>query len=180
MTMDYSHIVTIEQFKAFLKDVESADYWNDFETEEWESACEFAGLHYNTYEDPDTLFDDLQNFAKCYDSQEEFTSPHRFGYYSLHFENEETNEALDLGFHGYNLEDKCTDEWDATVKAAEELKSHAIEDGLRAEIEEAKDHSYAYLRIWDDSSKKDDLDYEQRNRTIRIWAEEVDVSSFQY
>ena len=60
--MDYLHIVTIEQFKAFLKDVDAADYWNDFEAEEWESACDFAGLNYHDYDDPDSLFDDLQEF----------------------------------------------------------------------------------------------------------------------
>lgn len=41
-------------------------------------------------------------------------------------------------------------------------------------------NSNIYLRTWDDSSEENDLDYEKRNRTIRIWAEEVSVSSFQY
>lgn len=62
--MKYSNIVTMEQFKGFLKDVDAADYWNDFETEEWESACNFAGLNYHDYDDADSLFADLQKFAE--------------------------------------------------------------------------------------------------------------------
>jgi hypothetical protein len=58
--MKYSNIITLEQFKEFMKDVDSADRWDDFETEEWESACEFAGLNYHDYDDPDLLFYDLQ------------------------------------------------------------------------------------------------------------------------
>ena len=62
--MKYSNITTMEQFKEFLKDVDAADNWNDFETEEWESACDFAGLNYHDYNDPDFLFADLQKFAE--------------------------------------------------------------------------------------------------------------------
>lgn len=62
--MRYSNITTMEQLKEFLKDVEVADHWNDFEVEEWESACDFAGLNYHVYDDPDLLFADLQNFAE--------------------------------------------------------------------------------------------------------------------
>lgn len=62
--MKYSNITTMEQFKEFLKDVDSADYWNDFEVEEWESACDFAGLKYHDYDDPDALFADLQKFQE--------------------------------------------------------------------------------------------------------------------
>lgn len=60
--MKYSNITTIEKFNEFLKDVESAETWDAFESEEYESACEFAGLHYNTYDDPNFLFADLQKF----------------------------------------------------------------------------------------------------------------------
>ena len=62
--MKYSNIKTMEELKEFLKDVDSAEYWDDFDTEEWESACDFAGLNYHDYEDPDLLFSDLQNFAE--------------------------------------------------------------------------------------------------------------------
>lgn len=62
--MKYSNITTMEQFKEFLKDVDSAGAWNGFETEEWESACDFAGLNYHDYDDPDVLFADLQKFAE--------------------------------------------------------------------------------------------------------------------
>ena len=62
--MKYSNITTMEKFKEFLKDVDSADSWNDFETEEWESACDFAGLNYHDYDDPDSLFDDLEKFIE--------------------------------------------------------------------------------------------------------------------
>ena len=62
--MKYSNIVSMKEFKAFLKDVDSVDFWDVFETEEWESACDFAGLNYHDYDDPDSLFDDLQKFAE--------------------------------------------------------------------------------------------------------------------
>ena len=62
--MKYSNITTMEQFKNFLKDVDAAETWDAFETEEWESACEFAGINYHDYDDPDFLFDDLQKFAE--------------------------------------------------------------------------------------------------------------------
>ena len=58
--MKYSNITTMEQFKNFLKDVDAAETWNIFEAEEWESACEFAGLNYHDYDDPDLLLADLQ------------------------------------------------------------------------------------------------------------------------
>ena len=57
--MKYSNITTMEQFKNFLKDVDAAETWDTFESEEWESACEFAGLNYHDYDDPDLLFSDL-------------------------------------------------------------------------------------------------------------------------
>ena len=62
--MKYSNITTMEKFKEFLEDVDSANYWDDFEPEEWESACNFAGLNYHDYDDPDFLFADLQKFAE--------------------------------------------------------------------------------------------------------------------
>ena len=62
--MKYSNITTMEQLKEFLKDVDAADYWSDFEPEEWESACEFAGLNYHDYDDSDSIFGDLQEFAE--------------------------------------------------------------------------------------------------------------------
>lgn len=62
--MKYSNITTMEQFKNFLKDVDAAETWDAFETEEWESACDFAGLNYHDYDDPDALFDDLRKFAE--------------------------------------------------------------------------------------------------------------------
>lgn len=64
INMKYSNIATMEQFKEFLKDVNDADYWNVFEPEEYKSACEFAGLNYSDYDDPDLLFADLQKFEK--------------------------------------------------------------------------------------------------------------------
>ena len=64
MPMKYSNISTMEEFKEFLKDVDAADYWNDFEPEEWKSACDFVGLNYHDYDDPDALFDGLKKFAE--------------------------------------------------------------------------------------------------------------------
>ena len=60
ITSDF--ILSNPTYREFLKDVDSADYWNDFEVEEWESACEFAGLNYRSYDDPDFLFNDVKHF----------------------------------------------------------------------------------------------------------------------
>ena len=60
----YVNIATMEQFKEFLKDVNDADCWNVFEPEEYRSACDFAGLNYSDYDDPDLLFSDLRKFEK--------------------------------------------------------------------------------------------------------------------
>ena len=54
----------MEQFKAFLKDFDSADSWNDFDYEEYKSACDFAGLDYHDYDNLDFLINDLQKFAE--------------------------------------------------------------------------------------------------------------------
>lgn len=62
--MKYSNITTMEQFKNFLKDAEAAETWDAFESEEWGCACEFAGLNYHDYYDPDVLFAGLQKFAE--------------------------------------------------------------------------------------------------------------------
>jgi len=64
LTMKYSNIATIEQFRDFLKDVNDADYWSVFEPEEYKSACRFAGLNYSDYKDLDSLFADLRKFEK--------------------------------------------------------------------------------------------------------------------
>ena len=62
--MKYSNITTMEQFKEFLKDFDSADSWNDFDYEEYKSACDFAGLDYHDYDNLDFLINDLQKFAE--------------------------------------------------------------------------------------------------------------------
>ena len=61
--MKYSNISTLAELKAFLKDIDAAQYWSDFEPEEWESACSFAGIDISNYEDPEDIFNDLYSFA---------------------------------------------------------------------------------------------------------------------
>ena len=52
-------IVTKADFKEFMKRVDEASSWSDIEPEEYESACEYAGINYYDYSDPDALYDDL-------------------------------------------------------------------------------------------------------------------------
>ena len=69
--MKYSNISTLAELKAFLKDVDAVQYWNDFEPEEWESACNFAGIDMTRYEDPEDIFNDLYSFAYPHEDEVE-------------------------------------------------------------------------------------------------------------
>lgn len=57
--MRFAHISTMEELKEFLEAVDAAETWDMFEPEEYKSACEYVGLEYDSYEDPDRLFEDL-------------------------------------------------------------------------------------------------------------------------
>lgn len=54
-----TNISTPDEFKEFMRRADAADTWDAMEPEEWESACEYVGLNYHDYDDPDTLLDDL-------------------------------------------------------------------------------------------------------------------------
>lgn len=58
--MKYSHIASDEEFKEFMEEADKADYWDAMEPEEWSSACEYVGLDYRAYDDPDALWRDLE------------------------------------------------------------------------------------------------------------------------
>ena len=64
VTMKYANITTMKQFEDFLYTVDHADFWSVLEPEEYKSACDFAGLNYSDYKDPDSLFTDLWKFKK--------------------------------------------------------------------------------------------------------------------
>lgn len=57
--MKYSNITTEEEFKKFMAEAGAADYWDAMEPEEWKSACDYAGISYDDYDDPDCLWSDL-------------------------------------------------------------------------------------------------------------------------
>lgn len=54
-----TNISTPEEFKEFMKRADEAETWDAMEPEEWTSACEYVGLDYSDYDDPDRLWDDL-------------------------------------------------------------------------------------------------------------------------
>ena len=58
--MKYANISTKEEFKAFMLDADAADMWDEMDPGEWKSACEYAGIDYNDYDDPDKLWLDLE------------------------------------------------------------------------------------------------------------------------
>lgn len=53
-------ITTKEEYKEFLQRVEEAVAWDVIEPEEYEDACEYVGINYTDYDDPDELFKDLK------------------------------------------------------------------------------------------------------------------------
>ena len=52
-------ITTQEEFNEFMKEAEQQEWWTDTEIEDWETACKFAGINYDDYDDPDMMWDDL-------------------------------------------------------------------------------------------------------------------------
>lgn len=47
----FTNITTQDEFNEFMATATNQMYWNDMEPEEWEAACEFAGIDY--YGDPE-------------------------------------------------------------------------------------------------------------------------------
>lgn len=52
-------ITTQEEFNEFMEEAEQQEMWNDTEVEDWKTACKFAGINYDDYDDPDTMWNDL-------------------------------------------------------------------------------------------------------------------------
>lgn len=55
----FTNITTQDEFNEFMATATNQEYWDDMEPEEWEAACEFAGIDYHDYEDPDKMWWDL-------------------------------------------------------------------------------------------------------------------------
>ncbi len=70
--MLYANISTRKEYKEFLKAVDAAETWNAFEPEEYRSACEFVGLDFDRYDDPNELYKDLVKMANVDDFINEF------------------------------------------------------------------------------------------------------------
>ena len=47
------------EFRKFMREVLYYPMWNDVEVDTWRQACEYAGIQYDDYCDPDELFADL-------------------------------------------------------------------------------------------------------------------------
>ena len=48
-----------KEFDKFMEDMEKEDTWDAAEPEQWEEACDYAGLDYADYDDPDEMWRDL-------------------------------------------------------------------------------------------------------------------------
>ena len=57
-------MINLQEFQETMEKVEKAEYWNDFDVKTYEDLCEFAGLDYHTYDDPDAMWNDLCDFAR--------------------------------------------------------------------------------------------------------------------
>ena len=42
-----------------MEKAEKHEMWNDTEIEDWKAACDFAGIDYDDYDDPDEMWRDL-------------------------------------------------------------------------------------------------------------------------
>lgn len=60
-----------KEFKEAMKAIEKAECWNDFDTEVYEGLCEFAGLDYHKYDDPEKMWDDLVDFTRSHEKETE-------------------------------------------------------------------------------------------------------------
>lgn len=60
--------ITIEDF---IETVESSDRWDDIEADVYRKALEEVGLEYDSYDDPDFMWDDFLKVAKCGQVQKE-------------------------------------------------------------------------------------------------------------
>lgn len=67
-------MMNLQEFKETMEKVEKAEYWNDFDVKTYEDLCEFAGLDYHKYGDPDKMWDDLVAFASSHDKAIELTT----------------------------------------------------------------------------------------------------------
>lgn len=59
-------MINWEEYKETMQKIEKSEYWNDFDPEVYEGLCEFAGLDYHKYDDPDKMWNDLVEFSKSY------------------------------------------------------------------------------------------------------------------
>lgn len=57
-------MMNTDEFKEFMERADAAENWSDIEPEEWEDACECAGIDYHDYDDPDKLWCDLTKFLE--------------------------------------------------------------------------------------------------------------------
>lgn len=48
-----------KEFNQMMETAESQDMWDDTEPEQWEEMCDFAGINYGDYDDPDEMWKDL-------------------------------------------------------------------------------------------------------------------------
>lgn len=64
----FTSITTQDDFNEFMATVANQKFWDDedfgtyfelMEPEEWAAACEFAGINYHDYTDPDKMWWDL-------------------------------------------------------------------------------------------------------------------------
>lgn len=62
-------MMNLQEFKETMEKVEKAEYWNDFDVKIYEDLCEFAGLDYHKYDDPDKMWDDLVDFARSHEKE---------------------------------------------------------------------------------------------------------------
>ena len=67
-------MMNYEEFKNTMEEIEKSEYWNDFDVEVYEQLCEFAGLDYHKYDDPDKMWDDLVAFARSHEKETELTA----------------------------------------------------------------------------------------------------------
>ena len=52
-------IANITGYETFLQRALRAETWDEIAVDEWEEACDFAGIKYEAYDDPDELVDDM-------------------------------------------------------------------------------------------------------------------------
>lgn len=61
------YISTMKEFNETMEKIDAAEFFDEFDFDVYEGLCEYAGLDYDSYEDPVTMWNALSEFAETHE-----------------------------------------------------------------------------------------------------------------